>query len=244
MKDLISIIVPVYNTDSYLDRCFSAIAGQTYENFEALIIDDGSTDGSSSICDDWANKDSRFRVIHQKNAGQAAARNAGIDASKGDFIAFADSDDYIAADYLQKLYDALVANEADISMCGYYEYHKDETYKLGPDFVRTIDRVEALELLIKDDVFKSFPWGRLFRKELFDGVRFPVGRNYEDLAINYRLFDKASHVTTITDPLYNYEIREGSMSYNDASPETWHVKCHANVKEQTTSVIEVKMILL
>ncbi len=232
MNEKISIIVPVYNTQNYLAKCFDSIARQTYSNIEVIIVDDGSTDSSPEMCDEWGVKDDRFMIIHQTNQGQAAARNRGIDTASGKYIAFVDSDDYVSDNLIEDLYLAISQNNADISLCGYYEYHKNKTIVGGPMKNCVLNKEAALEELIKDKEIKSFPWGRLFDKKLFDGIRFPVGRNYEDLAINYRLFYKASIICAIDEQLYHYQIREGSMSFNDASDAGWHDKCHSNVISQ------------
>jgi glycosyltransferase involved in cell wall biosynthesis len=232
MSEMISVIVPVYNTADYLNTCFSSVACQEEVDFEVIIIDDGSTDDSPGICDEWQKKDRRFRVIHQKNSGQAAARNHGIDAATGDYVAFVDSDDYISSDYLKEQLGALKKNNADIVLCGYMEHKPNGERTLGPIEDEVLDRNSALEKLIRDDTFKSLCCARMFKKTLFDGIRFPEGRNYEDLATNYRLFDKADRVCAISKTLYHYQIREGSMSYNDHSAAGWHNKCHSNVASQ------------
>lgn len=124
MSDLISIIVPVYNVEKYLDRCIQSIVEQTYRNLEIILVDDGSTDGSEKICDSWAVKDNRIRVIHQNNMGGGAARNAALDVAKGDFIAFVDSDDYISADMYEYLH-GLMDNGFDIAECSYVQVNDD-----------------------------------------------------------------------------------------------------------------------
>lgn len=232
MNDKISVIIPVYNTADYLEKCFSSIAQQQYTNFEVIIVDDGSEDESSIICDKWAAIDSRFIVYHQKNSGQAAARNYGIEVSNGEYLAFVDSDDYVSSDYLKVLIESLKNSSADIVLCAYVEHRGDKEKVLGPDEDCSLDRIRALEKLIEDDSFKSLCCARLFKKELFTGIQFPTGRNYEDLATNYRLFDKSKVICAIASPLYHYQIREGSMSYNDASSAGWHDKCHSNVTSQ------------
>ena len=229
---MISIIIPVYNTADYLNKCLSSIAMQTYKDFEAIVIDDGSTDDSPDICNEWALKDSRFKVIHQSNAGQSAARNAGIDVAQGEYLAFVDSDDYVFEEYLEKLLGALTGNKSDIAVCGYYECRSDKTEKCGPSEKCRLDRTNALEMLIDDKVLKSLFWGSLFKRELFDGIRLPVGRNYEDMAVIYRLYYKADTICLIPDPLYGYQIREGSMSFNDGTAQGWHDKCHSSVTSQ------------
>ena len=233
MSVTITMIIPVYNTAAYLDKCLSSISAQSFSDFELIIVDDGSTDDSPKICDDWAKKDSRFTVIHQKNAGQSAARNAGIDAAKGDYLAFADSDDYVEPEYLQRLYDTIQKFKADLSLCGYYEHKNRVKRALGPEKECVLDRNTALGKLVEDKELKSFFWASLFKKELFEGIRLPVGRNYEDLAVIYKLYYKADNVAMTPEPLYHYQIRVGSMSYNDATAGVWHEKCHASVESQT-----------
>lgn len=233
MSTEISLIIPVYNTAKYLDKLFSSIERQSFKDFEVLVIDDGSTDDSPKICDDWAARDSRFKIIHQKNAGQSAARNAGIDAATGNFLAFADSDDDVSEDYLKKLAEAQAKYNADVVLCSYYECHSDEKKTMGPLQDGILDHDKAMEMIVEDKVLRSFFWASLFKKELFEGIRLPVGRNYEDLAVIYKLYYKAGIICTISDALYHYQIRVGSMSYNDSTAKTWHEKCHFNVLSQT-----------
>lgn len=232
MNKVISVIIPVYNTAEYLDTCLSSIADQTYKDLEVIVVDDGSTDESPKICDEWAGKDSRFKVIHQKNAGQSVARNVAIDVAAGDYLAFLDSDDYVEEDFISGLYEALEMNKADISVCGYFEHKGDKTRTVGPLENYTLDKNEALAKLVENKEFQSLFWSCLFKKDLFEGIRLPVGRNYEDLAVIYKLFYKADRVCAVARPLYHYQLRIGSMSYNDATADVWHEKCHYNVTSQ------------
>lgn len=229
----ISLIIPVYNTAEYLDKLLSSVSRQTYSDFELLLIDDGSTDDSPRICDEWVARDPRFKVVHQPNAGQSAARNAALDMAAGEYLAFADSDDDVSEDYLKKLWEARDRYRADIVLAGYYEYHGDKQLKLGPTGEGLLDHDRAMEMIVEDEILRSFFWASLFKKELFEGIRLPVGRNYEDLAVIYKLYYRAKTICTITDPVYHYQLRVGSMSYNDATPATWHRKCHFNVESQT-----------
>lgn len=209
MKELISIIVPVYNVELYLRECLSSIQNQTYENLEIIIVDDGSTDKSGDICDEFAEKDSRFRVIHQGNAGLANARNVGLREAKGKYIGFVDSDDYIDCKFFEEMYLAAKRSNAYITMCGYRLFgNADREYaaKAGE-----LERNEAVEMLVKDNAIHSHLWDKLFLKTLFDGIDFPDGKQYEDYAVMHLLFLRTNKLKVIDRILYYYRSREGSI---------------------------------
>ena len=203
MNDLVSVIIPVYKVEQYLGRCVRSVAGQTYKNLEILLIDDGSPDRCGEMCDSFAANDPRIRVIHQKNRGVSEARNAGIDQSSGQWIFFVDSDDFIHSDCIRQLMEAAETNGADIASCG-FEKTEDDTIRGDIRFPATevISRDEAMRrLILEEDT--SFPWGKIYRRELFQGIRFPEGRTFEDLATTHLLVNPSISHALNAESQYN-----------------------------------------
>lgn len=213
MSELISVIVPVYKVEPYLHRCVDSILCQTYSNLEIFLVDDGSPDGCPAICDAYAERDSRIRVIHKANGGQSDARNVALDAAKGAYYAFVDSDDFISTDYIATLYENLRQFDADLSAVSSQKIFsksisKEESQKNTR--ICYYDTKEAVCQLLTMGDFSVEVWGKLFKAELFEGIRFPVGELYEDLAIIFQLFLRTEKVMYVNRPLYKYFIREGS----------------------------------
>lgn len=210
-EPLISVIVPVYNVKDYLRKCLDSICSQTYRNLDIIIIDDGSTDGSGEICDEYATKDPRIKVLHKENGGQSVARNRGLDIAKGDYIAFVDSDDWLESEMYQDLYDNIVRYDADISMCSYIQHYPGrERAKRDSDKTFVWTGREAIRQLIKGKRVTSFLWDKLYRQSKFDGLRFPEGKIFEDAAVVYRLFARSGRVSLVEKPFYHYITRPGS----------------------------------
>jgi glycosyltransferase involved in cell wall biosynthesis len=185
-KDLISVIIPIYNVGDYLKKCVNSIINQTYKNLEIILVDDGSTDKSGILCDEFAKKDSRIKVIHKQNGGLSDARNCGIEASSGKFIAFIDSDDFIAPDFYEYLLSLQKENNADIAECNFirvYEEKQDEfEFPIKKEnIILKTDGVGALFLFMSDDDEIStnsvVVWNKLYNKKLFEDIRFPVRKN-------------------------------------------------------------------
>ncbi|MBR0353401.1 MAG: glycosyltransferase [Oscillospiraceae bacterium] len=201
----ISIIVPVYKVEPYLRRCVDSILAQTFKDFELILVDDGSPDTCGKICDEYAEIDPRIHAIHQENGGLSAARNAGIDwsfeKSSSSWIAFVDSDDWVHPDYLKYLYRAAVENDVKISICDYEETEGQETEL--PCFYKA-DRINWESIFIHNNVRAVVAWNKLYAKELFDSIRFPVGKLHEDEFLTYRLLDTADTVVFIPLALYYY----------------------------------------
>ncbi len=232
-NEKITVIVPVYNVEEYLDRCVKSIMNQTYRNLEIILVDDGATDQSGAMCDEYASQDTRIKVIHKKNGGLSSARNAALDIATGAFIGFVDSDDYIHPTMFEKLYDACLRNQAQISICCHYTERGDklliEDYIIDEEEYFTAQ--EALKVLVRDKGMKNYAWDKLYKAELFAGVRYPDGRNYEDIATTYLLFHKADKLCRIPEYLYYYQIRENSISGNQ-SDEKWHKNCYQIIVSQ------------
>ncbi len=203
----ISIIVPVYKTQDYIDRCIKSIIGQSYTDFELILVDDGSPDKAGTICDEYAGKDNRIKVIHQKNSGQSVARNNALKVATGDYYCFIDSDDYVADNLLERLYSLITEKDADISLVSYQTFtgeRAEADSKISPDIV-TYSNTNMIKNIhmVKDELYVVM-WGKLFKKELFKGIRFPEGRICEDLHVLYRIYDKAKISVFSDEKLYYY----------------------------------------
>lgn len=212
---LISIIVPIYNVEEYLEDCIESILHQTYSNFELILVDDGSPDDCGKICDKYSKKDKRIKVLHKKNGGLSDARNAGIELAQGEYIGFVDSDDYAAPDMYEKLLEACLKYRADISMCGRYVVSEDKkiiTEKFVLDNAIVYDDVTAIGKLLLWDSCDSAAWDKLYKKELFDAIRYPIGVMSEDYDVTCRLFAKAKKIIHIGKPRYYYVQRDGSIT--------------------------------
>lgn len=207
MEALVSIIVPVYRVEEYLRRCVDSILAQTYENLEIILVDDGSPDGCPEICDAYAGEDHRVKVIHQKNAGLSGARNAGIDEAKGEYLAFVDSDDYVAPDFIQAMYEALQKTGCAIGQCR-FSYVQGEPLTNEDNHSLHIYRGESLmEQLYgpeEEATYFVVAWNKLYRRELFEQIRYPEGRIHEDEATTYRLFHEGKKLAFLDRALYGY----------------------------------------
>ena len=218
---MVSIIVPIFNTCKYLNRCVDSLIKQNYSDIECILVDDGSIDGSSELSDEYASQDSRIKVIHQTNKGLSAARNAGLEVATGDYVAFVDSDDFVSEDYIEKLVKRADRENADIVICN-YKFVDDNGSDIKNDNYtefaseQCFDGTDAL-LLFENRTYRTFfdvVWNKLFRRELFDGVRFPEGVSVvEDIAVMPMLYHKATRVSVISDKLYYYVYREASLSH-------------------------------
>lgn len=212
---LISVIVPVYNVEAFLPRCVESLLHQSYENIEILLIDDGSTDTSGELCDQYAARDSRVRVLHQDYFGVSDARNKGLDMSRGDYIVFLDSDDEAHPDYVGKLYHTLLENELDIAQCCLIRIRNGKRINEGEvrEGVRIFSGLDMqMKTFSRDRYFTMCLCGKLFKKELFEGLRFPVGRINEDESLIYLLMFRAQRVGVIDDYLYYYHFNRDSIT--------------------------------
>lgn len=209
----VSIIVPVYKVEKFLERCVESIIKQTYQNIEIILIDDESPDECPKMCDQYEIKDNRIKVIHKKNGGLSDARNAGLDIASGEYIAFVDSDDWIEADFIETLYMNAEREKADISVVGYQliwedgrirRFSRDEEYYV-------FDRENAIRELLKQQKFQCMVCQKMYRKQIFETIRFPVGKIYEDVAIGLSTFLKAERVVVSGKVKYNYFQRSDSI---------------------------------
>ena len=211
---LISVIVPVYRVEEYLERCVKSMLSQTYKNLEVILVDDGSPDQCPAICDACAEKDARVKVIHQENKGLSGARNAGIDAASGEYLAFVDSDDYVSPHFIEELYQLLQDTGCAIGQCR-FSYVKGDGLVEEGDSAFCIYRGESLmeQLYGPEEKATCFvvAWNKLYRAELFKetGIRYPEGRIHEDEATTYRLFHEAKKLAFLDRALYGYYTENG-----------------------------------
>lgn len=203
-KVKISVIIPVYNVEKYLKRCLDSVINQTYKNLEIILIDDGSTDNSGKICDEYAQKDERIIVIHKENGGVSSARNKGLDICIGDYISFIDSDDWINLEYFRKLYNNLIENNSDISCCDYIRIGNN-------DDIRLSDSVAEIQILNGEDILKFYlkeeltsPCAKLYDKKFWVYNRFPIGKTNEDIFTIFKVFSEIERIVYDKTQLYYY----------------------------------------
>ncbi len=228
----VSIVIPVYNVAPYLQRCVESVLGQTHRELQVILVDDGSTDGSGELCDEFAARDPRVEVIHQANAGLSAARNAGLDAARGDCVGFVDSDDYVLPDMFSYLLAGLVEHDAQVAVCDFFVPQGTPGLPMGPvagskrdaggaggtgdptpegfwpangGSLRVLGSDDAIALLVADVVLQNYAWNKLYLASLWDGVRFPEGRVFEDVATTYRVLRPARRVAILPEAKYVYE---------------------------------------
>ena len=216
MNELVSIIVPIYNVKDYLSKCIDSIINQTYKNIEVLLVDDGSTDGCAELLEDYP-LDERFKIFHKNNGGLSDARNYGLDRATGEYIFFLDSDDYIEFDAIEICLKKMIDSDSDIVECRVKHISEsDEFVHVRPD-VGEYDNDEAIKGIL-DYRFRIVAWNKLYRANLWNGIRFPKGKINEDEIIIPYIVEKCNRYTAISNPLYNYIQRTGSImnsSFNE-----------------------------
>lgn len=208
-KDLITVVVPVYNVEKYLDKCVKSIINQTYKNLEIILVDDGSTDKSGILCDEWEKKDSRIISLHKENGGLSSARNFGLKSAKGKYVTFVDSDDWIDKD----TYEIIKNNNADI-----YIYGINDNYDSGKE-IKKVPKIKGIfdsfEILIHINTFKNLDvsvCNKVFLKSLFDDIEFPYQKKCEDCYIIYKIIDKATKIYVSDECHYHYFKRMNSIT--------------------------------
>ncbi|MBQ2900586.1 MAG: glycosyltransferase family 2 protein [Agathobacter sp.] len=221
MGDLISIIVPIYKVEAYLERCVNSLLSQSYKNIEIILVDDGSPDNCPLLCDELKQKDSRIRVLHKENGGLSSARNAGLRIANGEYIAFVDSDDYIAVDMLEKMHEAIVKDGTDLCICDFCSVDEAgkslETEEEQFAFENTIFSMEETLKLVcgytkKDNVWRLVPaWNKLYHKHLFENCSFEEGKLHEDEFFIHHVISQCNTISLISDKLYYYVQRENSI---------------------------------
>jgi len=212
MKPKISIIVPVYNIELYLERCVESILSQTFVDFELILVNDGSTDQSGKVCDYYSEKDQRVKVLHKNNGGLSFARNEGLKIACGDFIGFVDGDDYIEKDMYKKLYELSEKTNSDIAICKFgREINGQLINELQQEFSKEMDNIEAMRQLFKGELYRFSVCNKLFRKSCFENILFPEGRIHEDLSTSYKLFANSTKSVYTNYVGYIYVKRENSI---------------------------------
>lgn len=206
MEQLVSVIVPVYNIEEYLDECIESIVLQTYKNLEIVLIDDGSTDLSGKKCDEWKARDKRIMVIHQENKGLSAARNKGIAISRGEWIVFVDSDDIVSLDYVAYLYMLAKTYKVQIVQCERGDLQGDNERE------NVIDKKMSSRDFLLSFFYQTTAWGKIYKKILFEKERYPVGKIHEDMAVTYKLVYMAQNIVYTSKILYFVRQRTGSIT--------------------------------
>lgn len=220
MNQLIHVVIPIYNVREHLERCIDSVLTQTHENICVWLVDDGSTDGSSQVCDEYARRDMRVQALHKENGGQASARNLALDQierhwdAEKEFVTFVDSDDWVEPDYVEFLLDVLLTSGAEAAQCGHYitysptyEVQKNENHRLVE-----LGTKDALESILRNGIWDITVWNKIFRASLFRDLRFPVGRYYEDTAIAPLLTERLNRVAVSMEPKYHYVQRYSSTA--------------------------------
>lgn len=226
---LISVIVPVYNVEEYLPRCVDSILTQPYQNLEIILVEDGTKDSSGMICDEYAAKDPRIRVIHKENGGLSSARNAGIDIARGEYFAFLDSDDWIEPDFYERMLALAKKYDTKLVCAGRYDVDSrtgKKTVGLCPPREEVISAGELVKRIFTWDNIDSAAWDKLYHRSLFAEIRYPVGKIVEDVPVTYRLVLLAERAAMCDKPLYNYYHRPGSITTASISDKTFHYTDH------------------
>ncbi len=219
---LITIIIPCYNAERTLERCLTSVTQQSYHNLEIILIDDGSTDDSSKIYNDFQTKDGRLKIFYQDNAGVSKARNKGTKAATGEYICFVDSDDWVDREYCSELFRLLDEEDADISIieASYEDENGTVVFHKAISQEKVLDGKKALSLLLEDNVIQSHPWGKLYKNSFFKNVDFPENlKCFEDYSTLFKVFEKALKVVKSNKKLYHYIQHDDSLSHS-LSPET------------------------
>lgn len=214
-QELLSVIVPVYNVEQYLERCVDSILGQTYQNLEIILVDDGSSDASPRLCDAYAAKDGRIKVVHKHNGGLSDARNAGLAKATGKYIGYVDSDDWIEPTMYETMYQACKEQKAQVAICRYSQVYRDREVTGGSGEIIGFDREELLRIYIGGHdqyIIYNSVWSKLFSREVVEGALFPTGHNSEDIMYTTKAFCKAKRAVYLDTCLYHYVLdREGSI---------------------------------
>lgn len=211
-EDLISVVIPVFNVEKYLQKCIDTVCNQTYQNTQIIMVDDGSTDRCGLICDEAASKDKRITVIHKTNGGLSDARNYGIDIARGKYITFIDSDDYISEDYLEYLYTLIKKYDAEISICGHIKTKNEkESARQSEPNEECLSKEKALEEMLYARKFSTSACGKLYLTAFFSDVRYPFGKFSEDMFTTYKVLNKAHRIVYGSQICYYYLRRNGSI---------------------------------
>ena len=224
MNPLVSIIIPVYNVEKYLKNCLLSVKNQTYDHFEAICINDGSSDQSEKIFYETVGDDPRFTLYIKKNGGISKVRNLGLSLAQGELISFVDSDDTIQMNYLEELVKGIVKYGCDISICGHNMNYSHITLPLRFPKTKIITQKKALSFLMSDMIIMNYSWGKCYKKEVWKNIKFPEDKIYEDIKTICRTFMNASRFYVSSKLLYNYEIHKGSISQQKSTRQNEELK--------------------
>ena len=225
----ISVIIPVYKVEEFLNSCVESIVNQTYQNLEIILVDDGSPDNCPNLCDEWAKKDERVKVVHKKNGGLSSARNAGLEIMTGDYVLFVDSDDSIHSQSCEILLNNLEKNDADISMASFRNVYsltglKHKTYKLEKIKTEIFEDKDVFELIFNKKIpMVMVAWMKLYKREIFKDLRFEEGKLHEDEFIIHKTFSLCKKLAYTNLPLYNYLQRQNSIIKSSFSEKRLHI---------------------
>ena len=215
-KPLISIIIPVYKVEKYLEKCIKSVLSQTYKNLQIILVDDGSPDNCGNICDDYARVDNRIEVIHKANGGLSDARNVGLKAARGEYIGFVDSDDYVSNEMFENLYNTLISNDVDVSICNFYIVIDNKNIiKNADNGVKIYNKLEILKEILLDKKIQSYAWNKLYKRELFEDIEYPIGKKYEDIGTTFYILEKCNKIVVSGSPEYYYLTRGDSIVNNN-----------------------------
>lgn len=209
MVPKLSIIIPAYNIERFIGKCVDSILAQTFTDYEIIVIDDGSTDQTPEICDRIAKKSNKITVIHQPNQGLSEVRNRGIRVSTGEYLAFIDGDDYVAADYFEKLMGLIERHKADVAGCGFKTIPVRRLYP-AKNVVLSGEKA-TIELLTEQETYQIVAWNKVYKRELFDGISFPARKRNEDNLTTYKIISRANKVAYTEETLYYYSQRDDSI---------------------------------
>ena len=214
-NDCVSVIVPVYNVERYIRRCIDSIIGQSYKNIEIFLVDDGSTDSSGHICDEYAKVDSRITVIHKLNGGLSQARNVAYDKTNGKYIVYIDSDDWVSEYYIEHLYTAITMNDADMSMSWFWDVQEDSNkeYVTNQELknLDIIDSEACLEKLLYQDHVETSAWGKMYKRSILEGLKYPEGELYEDIVVTITAIHNSDKIAVIGNKDYFYFHRKDGI---------------------------------
>lgn len=212
----VSIIVPIYNVELYLERCLESLEKQTLDDYEIILVNDGSLDNSAEICKKYCDKNEKFVYYEQENGGLSAARNSGIKLAKGEYIGFVDSDDFVDLDMFELLYNNAIKNSVDISACGHKSYYENGKIIINTkeNIQKKYDKDEALDLFLIQELFDVVAWNKIYKRNLFENVSYPVGKIYEDIQTTYKLINSSNGVYFDSSAKYFYYQRNNSISHS------------------------------
>ena len=217
-EPLISVMLPIYNVELFLEKSINSILNQTYKNIEVILVDDGSTDNSPKICDKFAKKDERIRVIHKKNGGVSDARNKCLDTAKGEYLTFIDPDDYVSTDYIEYLYKLILKYKTRMSSCGHYICYGEKQIVKKSAGTYKVTKIDALDDILYDKEIDIAAWGKLYEASLFKNIRYPKGKLFEDTATTYKLFDLCDYIAVGKECKYYYIMRDNSITNKSFNP--------------------------